>query len=288
MTHIFAARCGVAGGQRDGSPTRRWRRAARASASIGLAVVLAGCAARTAPRPIGGPGGPLPSAAQVFDALEQRRSTVHAMRAMARLRYVSPEESRSAKQLVIAERPDRLRFEILSPFGAVFVLTAADGALAAWARSESTVYRGTASAENLQRYAQVDLPVETAVDLLLGTPPLQPAPGSVVSADDGGVELWQETGHVVRVGWFGPDLEPLRYEQRDAQGQVLLRATFGQYATIDGVRLPTQLGIELPSAQRRVDIDLTEPEVNPVLADALFAFETPAGSKEVDLDRVAQ
>jgi hypothetical protein len=101
----------------------------------------------------------------------------------ARLRYSAPEESRSAKQLVIAERPDRLRFEILSPFGAVFVLTAADGALAAWTRSESTVYRGSASAENLQRYAQVDLPVATAVDLLLGTPPLRER-GRRVSADE--------------------------------------------------------------------------------------------------------
>ena len=80
---------------------------------------------------------------------------------MARVSYSSPEESRKAKQLLIAARPDRLRFEILSPFGTVFVLTAADGALAAWAREESTVYRGSASAANLQRYAQVDLPVES-------------------------------------------------------------------------------------------------------------------------------
>ena len=69
---------------------------------------------------------------------------------------------------------------------------------------------------------------------------------------------------------------------------MLLRATFGEYAAIDGVRIPTQLGIELPPAQRRLDIALSETEVNPVLADAVFALETPAGSKEVDLDQVTQ
>ena len=92
----------------------------------------------------------------------------------------------------------------------------------------------------------------------------------------------------VQVAWFSPALEPLRYEQRDADGRVLLRTTFGQYAAIDGIRLPTRIGIELPVAQRRIDIALAEPEVNPVLAAAVFVLETPAGSKEVDLDRAAR
>ena len=65
---------------------------------------------------------------------------------------------------------------------------------------------------------------------------------------------------------------------------VLLRATFGEYATIDGQRVPTQLGIELPPSQRRIEIALSETEVNPPLADAVFALETPAGSKVVDMD----
>jgi outer membrane lipoprotein-sorting protein len=249
---------------------------------------LAGCAARPGSRPGGAPLGALPTAQQLFDALAQRRAAVHGVRAFAKLSYTSPDESHKAKQLVIAERPDRLRFEILSPFGTVFVLTTADGTLAAWARDESTVYRGTASAENLQRYTQVDLPVATAVDLLLGTPPLRVDTDSVVSADDGSIELWQQSGSVVRVAWFTPALQPLRYEQRDSSGRVLLRATFDQFADGDGSQVPTVLGIELPAEQRRVDIALSEPEINPALPATVFALETPAGSKEVDLDRVTQ
>jgi outer membrane lipoprotein-sorting protein len=259
----------------------------RALAVLATVALLAGCASRSAPRPATAPVGTLPSAQHILDALTQRRQAVRSVRAMARLSYTSPEESRKARQLVVAERPDRLRFEIFSPFGAVFVLTASDGVLAAWARDEATVYRGSASPENLQRYAQVDLPVPTAVDLLLGTPPLQALPDSVVSADGGAVELWQDSGRLVQVVWFSPaELEPLRYEQRASDGRVLLRATFGQYAAIDGVRVPTQLAIELPPEHRRLDFALTETEVNPVLADAIFALDTPAGSREVDLDQV--
>src|SRR5262249_47684521 len=153
-----------------------------------------------------------PSAAQVFAALAERRDQVRSVRALARLRYTSPEESRSAKQLVLAERPDRLRFEILSPFGAVFVLTAADGTLAAWDRGESTVYRGPPRAETRPRSAEVAPPVAPAVALLLGTPPLGPDASAVVSADGEAVELWEETGRTIRVGWFTPTLDPLRYE----------------------------------------------------------------------------
>ena len=255
-----------------------------AVAVLATAMLLAGCTARSAPRPAAAPPGSLPDAQRILDSLAERRSAVRSVRAMARLSYSSPEESRKAKQLLIAARPDRLRFEIFSPFGTVFVLTAADGTLAAWARDQSTVYRGSASAENLRRYAQVDLPVPTAVDLLLGTPPLAAATDRVVSADDGAVELWQDGGRGVEVLWLSPTLEPLRYEQRAADGHVLLRATFGQYDAIDGVRIPTQLGIELPPAQRRLDIALSDTEVNPPLADAVFALETPPGSKEIDLD----
>ena len=258
-----------------------------AIAVLAAAMLLAGCATRSAPRAAPARIGALPSTDRILESLAQRRAAVHGLRAMARLSYVSPEESRTVRQLVVVERPDRLRIEVLSPFGAVFVLAVADGSLAAWARDESTVYRGRASAANLRRYAQIDLAVPTAVDLLLGTPPLRSDRSSVVSADADSIELWQEIDSVVYAAWFAPDLEPLRYEQRDSEGRVLLRATFSAYTGTDAIRLPTQLGIEQPPAQRHIDITFNEPEINPVLPDTAFALTTPSGSTPVDLDRTA-
>ena len=48
--------------------------------------------------------------------------------------------------------------------------------------------------------------------------------------------------------------------------------------------MPTRLGLELSAGQQRIDITLRDPEVNPTLTDALFALETPDGSKEIHLD----
>jgi hypothetical protein len=219
-------------------------------------------------------------------AVEARRDGIQSLRAVARMRYTSPHESRKAKQIIIAERPDRLRLEVLSPFGTVFVLAASDGTLAAYSRDEATVYRGSASPENLARYAGVDLPVAMAIDLLLGTPPVDAAVGGVVSRSEEGVELWQNRARGTQVTWFTALLEPIRYEQRDEEGYVQLRATFDAYASVDGLRLPTLLDLELPASSERIEITLRDPEVNPVLASSVFALETPPGSREVELDRV--
>lgn len=258
-----------------------------AIAVLATAVALAGCSTRPAPGP-GEPAAAPVDASAIVAADAARRDALRSLRAWARLAYESPEESRKAKQLLVAERPDRLRLEIFSPFGAVFVLAAADGALAAYDRGASTVYRGRASADNLRRYMQLDLPVTGAVDLLLGTPPIDAASPGIVSLDGGAIELWRAADDGgARVVWYSPALLPLRYEEQGGDGHVRLRAAYDGYTTVDGVPVATQLRIELPPTQQRIEVTLSDVEVNPVLADSVFALQTPAGSAVVDLDRGA-
>ncbi len=258
------------------------RHLALAAAVAALAV---GCAARQELPLPSAVSGPVPQAAELVRALAARRAAIHSVRALARTSFTSPEESRRAKQVIVAARPDKLRLEVLSVFGAVFVLVTDDGELTAYAPEEKAVYRGAATAGNLARYAQVDMPVTTAVDLLLGTPPMRDDRDGVVSRDGAAVQLWQDAGRDVRVVWFNAALEPVRYEQRDTDGFVQLRATFDGYADVDGVRLPTQLGFELPATQRQITIALRDPEVNPTLPNAIFAVESPPGVREIDLDQ---
>lgn len=250
-------------------------------------VVLGGCAVRQKPAPLPAPGlSEPPALAELLRAVETRRDRIQSLRAVARMRYSSPNETRKAKEIIVAERPDRLRLEVLSPFGTVFVLAARDGTLAAYSRDEATVYRGVASPENLARYAGVDLPIPMAIDLLLGTPPVDGAADGVVSRSDEGVELWQNRARGSQVTWFTTLLEPIRYEQRDEDGYVRLRASFEAYASVDGMRLPTSLDLELPPSRERIEITLRDPEVNPMLARSVFTLEAPPGSREIDLDRV--
>lgn len=252
------------------------------------AMAVAGCAPRRAEPPPPATSLELPNGADLLGSLRARRDSIRGVRAVARMSYTVGGESRRARQILVAERPDRLRLEVLSPFGTVFVLATNNGRLAAYVPEERAVYRGSASADNLARYMQVDLPVSTAVDLILGTPPMDGRREPVVSREDGLLKLWQDAGRRVYVTWFTEQLDPARYEQRDEEGRVLLRASFAAFGEVAGVRLPTEIGIELPWSQQRIDISLREPEVNPALADATFALETPPGIREIPLDQVVR
>lgn len=257
----------------------------RALLGVVCIAATAACAPRQPGRPALTVAGPIPSAQEVLSALDAKRQSVRSLRALARFRYVSATEKRRAKQVLLVSRPDRLRCEVLSPFGPVFVFTARDGVFAAYARGEHTVYRGVASPDNLERYISLQLPVAAAVDLMLGTPALPPGAGGSVSREDGYWKLWQNAAQGTYVTWFAAGLEPVRHERRDGEGRVLLRATFTNFAELDGHRLPVEVTIELPASQQRLEMALTDVEVNPVLGEALFGLETPSGSREVNLDR---
>lgn len=250
-----------------------------------VALSVTGCATRARVPPAPLPPRALPSAGELLDSLSARRASLSAVRALARTSYASPEESRRVKQLLVAARPDRLRLEVLSPFGVALVLAAGRGRMTVYDPGERTVYRGAASTANLQSFVPVDLPVADAVDVLLVSPPmLAGVPGSV-SRDEIGVKLWQSDANAVRVLWFDDFLKPIRYERCDRDGNILARVAYGRYADVAGLSMPARIDIELPSEERSVTLDLRDLEVNPELGAAVFAIETPPGSREISLDQ---
>jgi outer membrane lipoprotein-sorting protein len=262
-------------------------RAARGAALALLsAVLVTGCAAHVVGKPRRGTGELAMDPNEIVRDIRARRAEIHSVRAVARMAYHTAETSHRIRQVIVAERPDRLRWEVLSPFGTAFVLTANNGMIAAYAPGEDKLYRGVASPENLARYASVDLSVPTVVNLLLGTPPLAPGGLLVVSRDGEDLKLWQDLDDRVSTYWFNALLDPVRFERQDEEGNVLLSATFGDPVQIGAIRLPTHLTFEVPASDQRIDIELRDPEVNPDLPDNLFVLRTPSGVKEVDIDEV--
>jgi len=253
------------------------------------AVTLAGCALREPPKPtpvegLGADASVL--AGRIVDSLQARRGRVRSLRSLAQLTYrASGQATQRAKQVIIAQRPDRLRFEVYSLLGSLFVLTARDGALTAYLPRESTVYRGAASRANLARYTRVDLSVSNAIDLLLGTPAFSADGAAEVSTDRGLLRFTQIDQAQSRSAWFDGDLNLQRYESIAASGAVDVRASFAEYRSVDGVPVATRLILELPASGEQIEIALRDPELNPAIPDSLFSLTVPADSREVDLDR---
>ncbi len=258
----------------------------RAALIVGISVA-AGC---TAARP-GSLGAPatLPSAAELESQLAARHDAVHSVRALAHLRYRDPEQSGTAREAILVERPDRLRVEVFSLLGSVFLVTTNAGAITVYARQDNTVYRGAASPENLARYARVGLPVSDLIDLVLATPAPRPADQDRVSFDTvrGAVRLVRTLADRQQSVWFSPASLPVAVEERGADGQLAWQATFGAYEDHGGVPIATQLNVELPRWSRSLELALRDVDVNPPLDSALFAFHTPPGSKEVTLESIA-
>jgi len=227
----------------------------------------------------------LPEAATLNTALADRRAVMHSMRALARLHYKDPEASNTSREAIAVARPDRLRVEVLSFLGAVFVLTTDNGRFTAYAMREKTVYRGEASPENMWSYARIGLPVVDLVDIMLGTPPQRSADWSQVAWDPerGWIELTQEFSNgAEQVVWFLGSL-PAAAEFRDPFGEVQWHATFSSYQEHDGVPIATRIRLEVPARDRSVEIELNDVDVNPTLDDSTFALDVPDGVRVVDI-----
>jgi hypothetical protein len=256
--------------------------------AVAVGLLCAGCAAKRAPTPRLAPA-VLPAALDLEAALRARRDALRSLRALARLRYQAPEDSGTSREAIVVARPDRLRVEVLSLFGSVFVLTADNGEIRAYAREERTLYRGSASPQNLWRYARLGLPVSDLVALVLGTPPPRQGqrPQVGFDADTGWVRLLQQLDEGVQIVWFSDAALPVAAEQRGADDHAQWRATFSDYEVHDGVPVATHIGIEWPPEQRSMQIALEQVDVNPALDNSIFALQAPPGSKVVDLDPVA-
>ena len=250
--------------------------------ALSLALLVAGCAAGRPP----GPALPALSAEELQRVLAERRQALRSLRSEASVAVYSPEQSGKAKQFLVVERPDRLRLEVFSPFGAVFALATANGDLAAWVRDENRVYRGPATPENLARYAGLDLQVADVVDVVLGSPPRRAVRAASVFAETSTrlLRLRQETEGGAQVVLFGGEpLLPVEVQEVDSDGELLWRASFADYRSVQDIALPTRIDVDLPRSEQRAEIVLSDPEPNPSLSESIFVLPSPPGSREVQL-----
>lgn len=251
--------------------------------AIALALTATACAV---PRGARAPAN-LPSAESLRQIVHERRDALHSLRAESHISVSGAQRSGSAREVLLVQRPDQLRVEVFSLLGTAFVLTATDGHLAAYVRSENRFYRGPATPDNLARYTGVPLAVPDVVELLMGVPPQRSVGYGSVFWDPvkGQVRLWQSTSRGVQVVAFaGSPLVPAGVEERSRDDRLLWRASFSDYVAVGALSVPRSIHFEIPDLQEHVDIELDSPEVNRPLAESLFALNAPPGSEEVRLD----
>lgn len=230
--------------------------------------------------------------AQLLAEVRAREARVQRVAGSARLRLESPEGSGSLDALAAAERPARLRLELLDFFGGpVGLLVAADGRLTFLDARRGVWYRGAATPENLSRILRVPLTVEDLAAAACGSPlliegaPRSAEPGNGVMRlvlRGGGVEQRLDVG-------AGAAVESSRLLRPGAgEGEAGPGLDFGSFRWMGGLRVATAVHLEAPGG-RRADLrwkgDLA---VNGPPDPALWAVSIPAGAKVVELSPGAE
>lgn len=259
-------------------------------ASLVAAAVIGGCAARRPPSP---PRAAVPpsevSAEALLAKLDARSKAIHSFRALAEMRYVGEREKLAVREVVVVERPDRLRIEMMSAFGVALQIASDGERVCAYHRGDQTFYHGRATIENLARFTRLELAVHDIADLLIGIPPRRERTGRPTLSFERPQGLWrvstQLAGGDTQTLWFEPEgLLPVRASEVDSAGNTKYLATYADYTTVSNVDVPDRIRFDLPGQGAQVELRYSERTLNGESDPGLFCFDPPAGSKVVDLD----
>ena len=218
-----------------------------------------------------------PRPARLLAAFEADAAARHALRGRARIDVEGASGLRlSGRQVVVAERPTRLRVEVLGLFGQAVAVLATDGARFELFRSETlSLEEGEMRPEILWEEARIALRPEEAIAVLLGAP--EPEAGLVPlragAASDGSVEvsLGAPGGGVRRRLAFDAQGRLASAEVYDERGELRWRARWSGYEPVGGVPFAHAISLVVAEGDTRAAITLRDVELNPELPPGIFS-----------------
>jgi len=254
-------------------------------------VSLLAVSCRTLPERVLAPDDPqaLAVLADWLAAAESR----NALRGRARLAVESAdgEIAVSAKQVLVVERPARLRVEVLGFLNQTLAVVVTDGNRFEVLRTQDRSYEtGELRPSLLWDEARIALTAEEAISVLLGVP--VPDPGwnpSRVAIDPKGrtsIDLADANGVRRQSLSFDPDGHLAESERFDALGHWVWRAKFDDYRAVDGEWLAHGIELDVALGETHAEISLRDVELNPELPEGIFQLRTD-GSDPLELSRRA-
>lgn len=223
----------------------------------------------------------------LFDEWLTRSSQNQTLQGVAKIRVKTPERTVNGTQVLLAEAPDRLRAETLSPFGTpLLVMTANETELAVLIPGDSRFYRGESTPGNLSRFTRLPLRLAELVSILLFQPPL-------IAYDTAEVAPSLEGGWIVNLE-SGQRRQELLFDNahrlagvRYLSGTELeLSLVYGDFAT-EPQTLPRRIDLELPQQKIQAALIFKELEMNRQIRPEVFTLVAPPEATVMLLDEPA-
>lgn len=211
------------------------------------------------------------------------------LKAIAKIKVESPDETFSVKELIIAQKPNRLRLETLSPLGQPGFYAATDGKdLFLFAPSENTYYHGGATPRNLALIIPLKLGLEEMVSIIMGCVPLidfnNEHLGCAVNKDGYAMQFEENNERTTQVLTLSrDDLRVMASETYDG-GELSCSITYDDYAMAGNIAFPGTITVSLPSEQTTVRISYKKVEFLPEVDSSHFRLIVPQGAKVVPLE----
>lgn len=246
---------------------------------------LSACATAVKPSPTQAPAQSW-EASELIGSLNQRNQQFRAMRALARVDYAGSEGKHNFQEVVVAQRPDRLRLETLTFLGAILIVTVNDREIIAYQPREAVLLRGPRSKENLVKYTQIPLELNEITALLIG---LAPVDTSAPWTQEGNALIFSPNGRKQdRVAFESQLPVPTQWERFNGAGEVELAARFSDYIQTPAGSFPSRIQIEAPRQAKRLEIRIEEPEFNGSIPAELFTQSKPANVKEYRIEAIGK
>lgn len=245
----------------------------RCAAACLLALLVAGC--RT-PAPIGLPlsaDDPRPEA--LIERLAASADSLQTLRGRTRVSIDGKAGGAFARQLLVLERPARLRLEILGMLGQRVAVLATDGVRYDLFRAENPgVETGEVHEGILWEVAGLPLTPEEAVELALGTPlgdsPRVGRASEMPGAGGIRIDLEDPSGEARMTLEFSAEGQLARYVRRAPAGTPVFDARYGDYREVGGRSFAHRIEVEFPAAETRAEIRFLSVELNAELPESLF------------------
>lgn len=252
---------------------------------VAASLALASCVHMSGPPALGS----LPTATEVRTRMEARRLAVKSFIMSGAIELVAPQGELHGDHVILGAFPNRLRAEVMGPFGQPLLRVICDGVtLTVLSFRENKAYQGPASRTNLARFLGLALSPTEMYAVLAGSPPLLPAD----SRDEVAVTSLSGQAMLKLVDLSGRVAQELIFSLKDfaverawlleGEGRWGLELEYGRLQPALASRYPLYLKVK-DQESRLLVLDNEELKLNQAVDQALFRGWVPAGMEVVRL-----
>ena len=229
-------------------------------------------------------------AGKALDEHSKRQAGWQAIKAEARVTQWARNGRIRGTVLMFLERPNRVRFDVMTQIGPAAVLTSDGESFQLSDLREGMFVHGPTCPENIARLLGISVDAENVLRLLTGDTPTIDATEQLIECRDGRylVTLVAADGTTQAISFsvHGDDLDKTPAEQRltlrrsverAANGETRWEATYDDYIEVDGHSFPTNVRFVDQVNDADTSVRVKSISVNPEVPDGAFQQAPSSG-----------